>query len=152
MATSNSPTRGHPKFPQARRPDYDGSGLMARRAAAFPRAMLHPRIAELVWGDLAAGNYDQAVFKAFREVEIAVRDAGNFEPNLRAVHVMRLAFGPQGALADPDGVPSEVEALRELFSGAIGSYKNPHSHRTVNIQEVAEAYPSGQPILNRPDA
>lgn len=37
MATSNSPTRGHPKFPQARRPDYDGSGLMARRAAASLR-------------------------------------------------------------------------------------------------------------------
>jgi uncharacterized protein (TIGR02391 family) len=110
-----------------------------KRAAAFPRGMLHPRIAELVWGDLAAGNYDQAVFKAFREVEIAVRDAGNFEPSFRAVQVMRLAFGPQGTLADPDGVPSEVEALRELFSGAIGSYKNPHSHRTVNIQEVVEA-------------
>jgi uncharacterized protein (TIGR02391 family) len=109
------------------------------RAAAFPRAMLHPRIAEIVWGDLAAGNYDQAVFKAFREVEIAVREAGDFAPGLRAVNIMRLAFGPQGILADPDGVPSEVEALRDLFSGAIGSYKNPHSHRTVNIQEVAEA-------------
>ncbi len=34
MATSNSPTCGHPKFPQARRLDYEGSGVMARRAAA----------------------------------------------------------------------------------------------------------------------
>ena len=34
MATSNSPTRGHPKFPQAGRPDYDDSGEMAMRAAA----------------------------------------------------------------------------------------------------------------------
>ncbi|MFZ5529189.1 MAG: hypothetical protein ACOZE7_21280 [Pseudomonadota bacterium] len=34
MATSNSPTCGHPKFPQARRLDYAGSGVMARRAAA----------------------------------------------------------------------------------------------------------------------
>jgi len=34
MAMSNSPTRGHPKFPQARRLDYDNSVLMTMRAAA----------------------------------------------------------------------------------------------------------------------
>ena len=34
MASSNSPTRGHPKFPQAARSDYDGSVLIAIRAAA----------------------------------------------------------------------------------------------------------------------
>ena len=34
MASSNSPTRGHPKFPQAARSDYDGSALIAIRAAA----------------------------------------------------------------------------------------------------------------------
>jgi len=34
MASSNSPTRGHPKFPQAARSDYDASAWMAKRAAA----------------------------------------------------------------------------------------------------------------------
>lgn len=37
MASSNSPTLGHPKFPQAGRPDYDDSGVMAMRAAASLR-------------------------------------------------------------------------------------------------------------------
>ena len=37
MARSNSPTLGHPKFPQAGRPDYDDSGVMAMRAAASLR-------------------------------------------------------------------------------------------------------------------
>ena len=34
MASPNSPTRGHPKFPQAALPDYDPSAWMAKRAAA----------------------------------------------------------------------------------------------------------------------
>ncbi len=34
MASSNSPTHGHLKFPQAARLDYDGSALIAMRAAA----------------------------------------------------------------------------------------------------------------------
>ena len=34
MARSNSPARGHPKFPQAAWVDYDGSAFMAMRAAA----------------------------------------------------------------------------------------------------------------------
>jgi hypothetical protein len=37
MATSNSPTCGHPKFPQAERWDYAGSELIAKRAAASLR-------------------------------------------------------------------------------------------------------------------
>jgi hypothetical protein len=34
MASPNSPTRGHPKFPQAALPDYDPSAWTAKRAAA----------------------------------------------------------------------------------------------------------------------
>ncbi len=53
---------------------------------------------------------------------------------------MRRAFGLGGALADLQGVPAEVQALSDLFAGAIGSYKNPHSHRTVQINDAIEAY------------
>jgi hypothetical protein len=46
----------------------------------------------------------------------------------------RRAFQPaSGALADPAKPAAEQEALAHLFAGAIGSYKNPHSHRTVTI-------------------
>jgi len=48
---------------------------------------------------------------------------------------MRKAFHPEtGPLADNDTLPAEREALMHLFAGAIGSYKNPHSHRRVKIE------------------
>jgi hypothetical protein len=34
---------------------------------------------------------------------------------------------------------SERTALRNLFVGAHGSYKNPHSHRDVQLTDPAEA-------------
>ncbi len=54
---------------------------------------------------------------------------------------MRKAFNPQnGPLTNMNIPEAEREALANLFAGAIGSYKNPHSHRTVEIQDAAEAH------------
>lgn len=36
-------------------------------------------------------------------------------------------------------VPAERQALSDLFSGAIGSYKNPVSHRTVALEDATES-------------
>jgi len=109
-------------------------------AAAFPKAMLHPSIADDVWLDLARADYANAVFRAFRAVEEAVREAAALEATDIGVALVRRAFHPENGvltkLADPF---PEREALAALFAGAIGSYKNPHSHRTVAIREAREA-------------
>ena len=109
------------------------------RAVAFPKSLLHPAIAEAVWLDLARGDLETAVFKAFKTVEIAVRNAGNFGPTDYGIELMRKAFGKNGPLSDQEQTEAEREALAHLFAGAIGSYKNPHSHRTITISDVAEA-------------
>jgi uncharacterized protein (TIGR02391 family) len=112
------------------------------KAASFNRDLLHPLIAEHVWSDLARGDYAGAVFFAFRTVEEAVRKAAGFSDTEIGVPLMYKAFdankGPLRREADPEPEP-ERKALSNLFAGAIGSYKNPHSHRTVTILDPAEA-------------
>ncbi|MHB8069982.1 MAG: TIGR02391 family protein [Desulfobaccales bacterium] len=111
-----------------------------REAAAFPKSLLHPSIADKVWLALARGDLDEAVFAAFKAVEEAVRNAAGFGPTDIGVALMRKAFDKTtGPLSDPGQPEPEREALAHLFAGAIGSYKNPHSHRTVSITDPREA-------------
>jgi len=53
---------------------------------------------------------------------------------------MRDAFKPKsGPLTDHAIEKGEQEARSALFAGAIGSYKNPQSHRDVNLDDPVEA-------------
>lgn len=109
-------------------------------AAAFPKSLIHPSIADDVWLDLARGDLPMAVFRSFRAVEEAVRNAGAFLAQDVGVDLMRRAFNPEnGPLTKGDDPAAERQALQALFAGAIGSYKNPHSHRNVAIDEPREA-------------
>ena len=102
--------------------------------------MLHPSIADKVYSALARNDLDEAVFAAFKAVEIAVREAGGFADADIGVALVRKAFDKHsGPLSDQLQPEPERDALSHLFAGAIGSYKNPHSHRTVTIKDPRDA-------------
>ena len=112
-----------------------------RKANLLPKRQLHPIIAQKVWSLFLRGEYDTAVFQAFKEVEIAVRTAGNYAETDYGTDLMRTAFNvSNGNLTDHNQASSEKQALSDLFAGAIGYYKNPHSHRNVAVtaEEAAE--------------
>ena len=110
------------------------------RSVAFPKTLLHPSIADEVWLDIIRGDIETAVFKSFRAVEVAVRKAGHYADTDIGTVLMRKAFDKAtGPLSDMQQPEAEREALAHLFAGAIGSYKNPHSHRTVSINDTTEA-------------
>lgn len=105
-----------------------------RKSNKLPRQLLHPVIAQKVWSAFIRGEYDTAIFQSFKEVEVAVRRVGNFTVTDYGVDLMRKAFDPShGPLSDMTSPTSERESLSHLFAGAIGSYKNPHSHRNIEI-------------------
>jgi uncharacterized protein (TIGR02391 family) len=113
-----------------------------RDLANFPKTMLHPAIADKVYAALARKDLDEAVLVAFRAVEEAVRAAGGYGhgPDDVGTKLMRKAFDKdKGPLADQKQPEAEREALAHLFAGAIGSYKNSHSHRTVGLTDPKDA-------------
>jgi len=113
---------------------------MFRKATLLSPKLLHPRIAESAWPTFVRGKYDTAVFEAFKEVEVAVRTAGRYDAKAIGVSLMRQAFHVEnGPLTDKSLPEAERQSLSDLFAGAIGSYKNPTSHRTVQIDDSSEA-------------
>ena len=77
---------------------------------------------------------------AFTAVEISVRDAGGFPVDDIGTDLMRKVFHEKtGPLTDRTLPKAERESFAHLFAGAIGAYKNPHSHRKVTMDDLREA-------------
>lgn len=111
-------------------------------ARRFPKEALHPAMREKVWSAFIRGEFDVAVFQAIKAVEVAVREAANLGDEFHGVPMMRKAFAAgekPGLLTDTTAVSSEQHARADLFAGAIGSYKNAHSHRNVDLIDPDEA-------------
>src|SRR5262249_5249801 len=109
-------------------------------AKAFPKGMLHPSIEDMAWSALMRGELSNAVLKSFSAVEEAVLASGGYANEEVGGSLMRKAFdADRGPLSDQSHPKAEREALSHLFAGAIGSYKNPNSHRTVKLIDPREA-------------
>ena len=105
-----------------------------RKADLLRKHQLHPIITEKVWFIFSQGSYGTAVLEAFKQVEIAVRKAGGYPETDYGKDLMRKAFDDEnGKLADMNQPKPEREAKAHLFAGAIGYYKNPSSHREVEL-------------------
>lgn len=111
-----------------------------RKANLFPKQLLHPVIVQKTYSQFLRGEYDTAVFQAFKEIEIAVREKGGYAATDLGTGLMRKAFDKtSGTLTNNSLLDGEKEALAHLFAGAIGLYKNPHSHRNEPITKPEEA-------------
>jgi len=111
------------------------------KAKLLPKEFLHRVIADKAWPLFIRGEYDTAVFQSFKEVEVSVRTASGYPPTDIGVPLMRKAFNVQtGPLSDRAAPEGERQALSDLFAGAVGSYKNPSSHRHIALDppEAAE--------------
>lgn len=111
-----------------------------KRAHLLPRGHLEAKMELAVRPIFSRGDYDTAVFRAFKEVEVKVREASGLPTEMIGVNLVTEAFRPgTGPLTDKDLPLAEQEAMLSLFRGSIGLYKNPSSHRDVDFEQPIQA-------------
>lgn len=136
--------------------DYDGDawwpsrlGLEVLAAGDGGRALvqarellghaLHRRLEPQVRRLFSIGEFESAAFRAMREVEIVVREESGLQ-GMSGVPLMRRAFdASEGHLRSPSHDDGERQRLADLYAGAIGTFKNPSSHRAVEFDDPVEA-------------
>lgn len=105
----------------------------------LPTEGLDPILLQKSKSSFVRGDYGTAVFQAFKEVEIRVRKKAKLTNSDIGVDLMRKAFKPNGGiLTDKMSEGGEQSARMDLFAGAIGMYKNPSSHRNVELSDPRE--------------
>jgi uncharacterized protein (TIGR02391 family) len=133
------PTRMRILSRRAKKLTKDPELLRRFGGGRLSKESLHSKTREDVWSLFHRGKFDTAVFEAMKAVEVAVRDAAGLAATDLGVTLMRKAFDKNsGALTDFSMEDGEREARAHLFAGAIGSYKNPHSHRHVALVDPDE--------------
>jgi uncharacterized protein (TIGR02391 family) len=106
----------------------------------LPAFMMHPKIRDASIEIFKIGHYDAAVFEAFRIVESEVREAAGFAAEAHGMAMVAKAFnaetGPLTSQSDPAG---ERQGMQQFMAGAVSVFKNPRSHRNVDLADPREA-------------
>ncbi|WP_241473829.1 TIGR02391 family protein [Mycolicibacterium neoaurum] len=117
----------------------DGNAVAKAFAADRLSGKRDPALEFKVRLTFGSGDYETAAFSAMKEVEVAVRRTGGFDNSLIGVPLIRQAFARDGGpLPDPDAEPGERVAKMELFTGSIGVFDNPSSHRGRRNFQLAD--------------
>lgn len=134
---------------------------VVREYALMPETYVHPLIVKRCFKLLHDGEFESAVLQAFKTIEVRIRAKIEAAPEDVGVKLIRKAFHPEhGPLSDNTLPRAEREALCNYVAGAFGYYKNPCSHRDVDIDflsafdrivvasdllKIIERAPSGEP-------
>lgn len=107
---------------------------VVQKYALMPETYVHPLIVKSSFRLLSAGEFESAVLKAFKVIETRIRKKIKASSDELGVNLIRRAFHPQkGPLTDMSLPTGEREALYQYVAGAFGYYKNPCSHRDVDM-------------------
>lgn len=111
-----------------------------RKRRLLSAELLHETIRDCSLGDYLAGDFESALLKAFRKVEIEIRSACGYSAGDSGVALARKAFHPNsGPLTETDELAGEQQAMSDLFAGAMGRFRNPAAHGTRSFDDPFEA-------------
>ena len=102
----------------------------------LPFNEIDERLKDKVISPFIQGDFATAVFAAFKEVEIRLREGANLDKTWYGVKLVDKAFDPKnGLLTDPELTDAEKARYHEMVRGSLGTFKNPLSHRDLNYDD-----------------
>jgi uncharacterized protein (TIGR02391 family) len=111
-----------------------------RPATHFNLDFLHPKVKEKCADHFYSQKYDDAILNACKVVEVLTRESAKLSDDDIGVSLMRKAFNPKNPILKYSDHYGEQESLMHLFSGFIGVFKNPQSHRFIEINDPLTAF------------
>jgi uncharacterized protein (TIGR02391 family) len=115
-----------------------GGDISTESSILLQQVTIHPDIRVKCWSLYLQGDYDNAVFNATKAIEVAVRRKAKQPDDAVGADLIVRAFKPDKPILTYSGVKAEQEGMMALLRGIIQVYKNPHSHRHVEIQNASE--------------
>jgi uncharacterized protein (TIGR02391 family) len=119
-------------------PLISGVDISTESSVSLQQVTIHPDIYMKCWSLYTQGNYDNAILAATRAVEVAVRRRARLLDDLVGVNLITQAFKPDNPILVYSDLRAEQEGMMALLRGVILVYKNPQSHRHVEVQNKSE--------------
>jgi uncharacterized protein (TIGR02391 family) len=111
---------------------------VVKEYALMPETYVHPLIVKKSFSLLNAGQFESAVLQAFKTIETRIREKINATSEQYGIKLIRKAFHPENdPLMDSELPKAEREAFCNYIAGAFGFYKNPCSHRDVELDFIS---------------
>jgi len=111
---------------------------VVKEYALMPETYVHPLIVRKSFPLLNNGQFESAVLQAFKTIETRIREKISADPEDVGVKLIRKAFNSEnGPLTGYDLPKAEREAFCNYIAGAFGYYKNPCSHRDVEMDSIS---------------
>jgi uncharacterized protein (TIGR02391 family) len=107
---------------------------VVKQYVLMPETYVHPLIVKKSFALLNQGQFESAVLQAYKTIETRIREKIAAETEEYGVKLIRKAFNPEtGPLTNYELPKAEREAFCNYIAGAFGFYKNPCSHRDVEL-------------------
>jgi len=111
---------------------------VVKEYALMPETYVHPLIVRKSFTLLNNGQFESAVLQAFKTIETSIREKTSAASDDVGVKLIRKAFNPDhGTLTEYNLPKAEREAFCNYIAGAFGYYKNPCSHRDVEMDFIS---------------
>ena len=106
--------------------------------ALMPETYVHPLIIKKSFPLLKERQFESAVLQAFKTIETRIREKIKASHDEYGTKLIRKAFHPESGLLTDHKLPkAEREAFSNYIAGAFGFYKNPCSHRDIELDFIS---------------